>query len=57
MGLIAPAREQGKTMGRRQVASRHILKPLRIAMSHGTSLGLLREIAAMTQSLERERTT
>lgn len=53
MGLIAPAREQGKTMGIRQFVSRHILKRHLIAKSHGTGLGLLREVAAMTQSPEK----
>jgi len=37
-------------MGTRQIVSRHILKRHPIAKSHGTGLGLLREVAAMTQS-------
>ena len=37
-------------MGTRQITSRHILKRHPIAKSHGTGLGLLREVAAMKQS-------
>lgn len=50
MGLIAPAREQGKTRGKRQIVSRHVLQRHPIAKSLGTGLGLLREVAAITQS-------
>ena len=50
MGLIAPAREHGKTMGKRPNDSRQVLDSITLQKSHGAAFGLLHGVDAMTQS-------